>query len=168
MNGMSVSRSLAVIALALTSLTAVACGGAAPENTPPPAAAPPSRPPGIPPPPDVAAPPANATKTASGIAWIIVKPGTGTIHPKPTSTVKVHYTGWKTNGEMFDSSIMRGEPIEFSLDGVIKGWTEGVQLMVLGEKRRFWIPGPLAYDLIPDPTAPKGMLVFDIELLDIK
>ena len=166
---MSLVRSLAALGLALTSLSTIACGGTAPESAPPPpAAAPPSRPPGIPPPPDVAAPPANATRTASGIAWIIVKPGTGTIHPKPTSTVKVHYTGWKTDGEMFDSSLTRGEPVEFPLNGVIKGWTEGVQLMVLGEKRRFWIPGPLAYDLIPDPTAPKGMLVFDIELLDIK
>jgi len=168
MKAMSLSRSLAALGLVLTSLTAIACGGAAPQNPPPPTEAPPSRPPGIPPPPDVAAPPANATKTASGIAWIIVKPGTGTIHPKATSTVTVHYTGWKTDGEMFDSSLTRGEPAEFPLNGVIKGWTEGVQLMVLREKRRFWIPGPLAYDLIPDPSKPKGMLVFDIELLDIK
>ena len=115
-----------------------------------------------------AAPPANATKTASGIAWIIVKPGTGTIHPKATSTVKVNYTGWKPDGEMFDSSVQRGEPAEFPLNGVIPGWTEGVQLMVLGEKRRFWIPGPLGYDTDPRPDVPKGMLVFDIELLDIK
>ncbi len=160
---------LLILLTAMTSLSLAACGGAAPENTP--AAAPaaaPSRPPGIPPPPDVAAPPANASKTASGISWIVVKPGTGTIHPKATSTVKVHYTGWQTNGEMFDSSVMRGTPIEFALTGVITGWTEGVQLMVLGDKFRFWIPGSLAYDSIPDPTKPKGMLVFEIELLDIK
>ncbi|TAK13851.1 MAG: peptidylprolyl isomerase, partial [Acidobacteria bacterium] len=116
-------------------LSLAACGGPSPESAP--AAAPPAaaKPAGIPPPPDVAAPPANAMKTASGIAWIIVKPGTGTIHPRATSTVKVHYTGWKTDGEMFDSSLLRGEPAEFPLNGVIAGWTEGVQLMVLGEKR---------------------------------
>lgn len=163
------SRLLIALAAAVTALNVVACGGSTTENTPPAAAAaPPSRPPGIPPPPDVAAPPAGASKTASGISFIVVKPGTGTIHPKATSTVKVHYTGWQTNGEMFDSSVMRGEPIEFALTGVIAGWTEGVQLMVLGDKYRFWIPGPLAYDLIPDPSKPKGMLVFEIELLDIK
>jgi len=70
---------------------------------------------------------------------------------------------------MFDSSVVRGEPAEFPLNQVISGWTEGVQLMVVGEKRRFWIPGPLAYDNLPDnPDAPKGMLVFDIELLAVK
>lgn len=160
---------LLILLAVVSSLSLVACGGSTPENTP--AAAPaaaPSRPPGIPPPPDVAAPPANALKTANGLSWIVVKPGTGTIHPKAASTVKVHYTGWQTNGEMFDSSVTRGEPIEFALTGVIAGWTEGLQLMVLGDKYRFWIPGALAYDLIPDPSKPKGMLVFEIELLDIK
>lgn len=164
---MRLSRLPIACAMALP-LALAACGGATSENSPaaaPPAAAKPAR---LPPPPDVAAPPANASRTASGISWLIVKPGTGTIHPKPTSTVRVHYTGWKTDGEMFDSSITRGTPIEFSLDGVIPGWTEGLQLMVLGEKRRFWIPGPLAYDTDPRPDVPKGTLVFDIELLDIK
>jgi peptidylprolyl isomerase len=69
---------------------------------------------------------------------------------------------------MFDSSVARGEPAEFALNAVIPGWTEGLQLMVVGEKRRFWIPGNLAYDNSPRPDAPKGMLVFDIELLDVK
>lgn len=166
---MRLLRPLFAIAVVAVAVTFAACGGSTAENTPAatPAAAP-SRPPGIPPPPDVAAPPANASKTASGISWIVVKPGTGTIHPKETSTVKVHYTGWQTNGEMFDSSVMRGSPAEFPLNGVIAGWTEGLQLMVLGDKFRFWIPGPLGYDLIPDPSKPKGMLVFEIELLDIK
>jgi len=165
---MRLPRLLMAAATAALFLTA-ACGGSTPETTPAATPAPPpERPAGLPPPPDVAAPPANATKTASGISWLIVKPGTGTIHPKATSTVKVNYTGWKTNGEMFDSSVTSGQPIEFPLDHVIPGWTEGVQLMVLGEKRRFWIPGPLAYDTDPRPDVPKGMLVFDIELLDIK
>jgi peptidylprolyl isomerase len=80
--------------------------------------------------------------------------------------VVVHYTGWTTDGKMFDSSVQRGEPAEFSLDGVIRGWTEGVQMMVRGEKRRLWIPEALAYQ--GEPGKPAGMLVFDIELLDIK
>lgn len=117
-------------------------------------------------PPDVAAPPADAARTASGLASKVVKAGTGTIHPTAASTVKVHYTGWLTNGEPFDSSVVRGEPIEFALTRVIPGWTEGLQLMVIGEKRRFWIPQALAYD--GQPGAPAGMLVFDVELLDIK
>jgi peptidylprolyl isomerase len=70
---------------------------------------------------------------------------------------------------MFDSSVVRGEPAEFPLNGVIKGWTEGVQLMAVGEKTRFWIPGDLAYGDPPTrPGAPGGMLVFDIELIEIK
>jgi peptidylprolyl isomerase len=123
----------------------------------------------IPAPPDVAAVPADAQVTADGLACKVLKPGTGSIHPTATSTVTVHYTGWSTDGHMFDSSVARGEPATFPLDHVIQGWTEGVQLMVLGEKRRFWIPGKLAYDGGGGPPgAPTGMLVFDIELLDIK
>src|SRR5438093_663382 len=122
----------------------------------------------IPPPPDVAAPPADAKKTASGLSYKVLKAGTGGRRPKPTDQVTVHYTGWTTDGKMFDSSVVRGQPTTFPLDMVIKGWTEGVQLMVVGEKRRFWIPGNLAYDNSPRPGAPKGMLVFDIELLSIK
>jgi peptidylprolyl isomerase len=120
----------------------------------------------VPAPPDVAAPPADAVKTASGLISKVIKAGTGTIHPTATSTVKVHYTGWMTNGEMFDSSVVRGEAIEFPLKRVIAGWTEGVQLMVIGEKRRFWIPEALAYQ--GQPGAPAGTLVFDVELIDIK
>jgi len=117
---------------------------------------------------DVEAPPKNAKKTKSGIAYRVLKKGTGKEHPKPTSTVEVHYSGWTTNGKMFDSSVARGQPATFPLSGVIPGWTEGVQLMVVGEKTRFWIPGNLAYDNSPRPDAPKGTLVFDIELLSIK
>jgi FKBP-type peptidyl-prolyl cis-trans isomerase len=122
----------------------------------------------LPPPPDVAAPPADAQKTASGLASKVIAAGTGKVHPTSTSRVRVHYSGWTTDGKMFDSSVQRGEPLTFPLNGVIKGWTEGVQLMVVGEKRRFWIPGALAYDNSPRPGAPKGMLVFDIELLGIE
>ena len=114
---------------------------------------------------DVAAPPADAQVTKSGLASKVLQPGTGTVHPKASSTVQVHYSGWTTDGKMFDSSVARGNPTTFGLNQVIPGWTEGVQLMVEGEKRRFWIPSRLAYD--GAPGMPKGMLVFDIELLKI-
>ncbi len=114
---------------------------------------------------DVAAAPADAEVTKSGLASKVLKAGTGTEHPKASSRVKVHYSGWTTDGKMFDSSVTRGKPASFPLRGVIKGWTEGVQLMVKGEKRRFWIPGKLAYG--NQAGRPQGMLVFDIELLEI-
>jgi FKBP-type peptidyl-prolyl cis-trans isomerase len=118
---------------------------------------------------DVAAPPKNAKKTKSGLAYRVLTKGKGKVHPTASSVVRVHYTGWTTDGRMFDSSVVRKQPAEFPLNGVIKGWTEGVQLMVPGEKTRFWIPGPMAYGDKPQrPGAPAGMLVFDIELLEIK
>ena len=120
------------------------------------------------PPEDVAAAPKNAKKTKSGIAYRVLKKGTGKEHPKKESMVEVHYSGWTTDGKMFDSSVARGMPAKFPLAGVIPGWTEGVQLMVVGEKTRFWIPGNLAYDSSPNPGAPKGTLVFDVELLSIQ
>ena len=117
---------------------------------------------------DVAAAPADALKTESGIAHKVLTEGEGKEHPKAADTVKVHYSGWTTDGKMFDSSVTRGEPTSFPLNGVIKGWTEGVQLMVVGEKRRFWIPEGLAYGpVVPGSGRPGGMLVFDIELLEI-
>lgn len=146
---------------------AAACGQSDKETPVPASNAPrPAVPGALPAPPDVAAVPGDAAKSQSGLASKVIQAGTGTIHPTADSTVKVHYTGWLTNGEMFDSSMVRGEPAEFPLNGVIKGWTEGVQLMVIGEKRRFWIPESLAYQ--GQPGAPPGMLVFDVELLDIK
>jgi peptidylprolyl isomerase len=122
----------------------------------------------IPAPSDVAKAPKDAKTTSSGLASKVITPGTGKEHPKASSTVTVNYTGWTTDGKMFDSSVTRGKPISFPLNGVIKGWTEGVQLMVVGEKRRFWIPADLAYGENPRPGYPKGMLVFDIELLSIQ
>jgi FKBP-type peptidyl-prolyl cis-trans isomerase len=117
---------------------------------------------------DVKAPPANAKKTESGLAYRVLTKGKGTRHPAATDRVKVHYSGWTTDGKMFDSSVTRGEPAMFPLNGVIKGWTEGVQLMVEGEKTRFWIPAELAYGSNPRPGAPSGPLTFDIELLEIQ
>lgn len=120
----------------------------------------------IPAPPDVAAVPADATVTASGLAWKILAPGTGTQKPTASSRVLAHYTGWTTDGQMFDSSLTRGEPLDYPLQRLIPGWIEGMQLMVVGEKRRMWIPSKLAYN--DAPGAPQGMLVFDIELLDFR
>ncbi|NUN14196.1 MAG: FKBP-type peptidyl-prolyl cis-trans isomerase [Myxococcales bacterium] len=118
---------------------------------------------------DVAAAPADATKTESGLAYKVLQPGTGSAKPQATSTVTVHYSGWTTDGKMFDSSVKRGQPASFPLNGVIKGWTEGLQLMSVGEKTRFWIPGNLAYGDTPSrPGAPAGMLVFDVELISIQ
>jgi FKBP-type peptidyl-prolyl cis-trans isomerase len=116
---------------------------------------------------DVAAVPADAEKTPSGLASKLISKGSGKVHPKATDTVTVHYSGWTTDGKMFDSSVTRGEPTSFGLNQVIKGWTEGVQLMVQGEKRRFWIPAGLAYGENPGGGAPAGTLVFDIELIGI-
>jgi FKBP-type peptidyl-prolyl cis-trans isomerase len=113
---------------------------------------------------DVKAPPADAKTTASGLAYKVLKQGVGGRHPRSTSEVTVHYTGWTTDGKMFDSSVVRGQPSTFGLDGVIAGWTEGLQLMFEGEKTRFWIPEKLAYE---GKKAPYGLLVFDIELIKI-
>lgn len=115
---------------------------------------------------DVAAPPKDAKVTDSGLASKVLSPGTGTVHPDSWDQVTVHYTGWTTDGKMFDSSVTRGQPATFALNQVIPGWTEGVQLMVVGEKRRFWIPESLAYK--GQQGAPAGMLVFDVELMEIQ
>ena len=116
----------------------------------------------IPAPDDVAAPPADAQKTESGLASKILTAGKGSAHPAKTDVVTVHYTGWTTDGKMFDTS-RAGKPATFPLNKVIAGWTEGVQLMVAGEKRRLWIPEELAYK--GKEGRPAGMLVFDIELI---
>ena len=117
---------------------------------------------------DVAAPPANATVTPSGLFHRVLAAGTGDRKPSARHTVSVHYSGWTLDGKMFDSSVMRGEPASFPLNGVIAGWTEGLQLMVEGEKTRFWIPAKLAYGDNPGGGRPGGMLVFDVELLKIR
>ena len=113
-------------------------------------------------PPDVAAVPSDAEVTYSGLASRVIEAGTGTEYPTASSDVTVHYTGWTTDGTMFDSSVQRMQTATFPLNGVIRGWTEGLQLMVVGEKRRFWIPEELAYG---GRRAPFGMLVFDVELI---
>ncbi|HEY5927493.1 MAG TPA: FKBP-type peptidyl-prolyl cis-trans isomerase [Kofleriaceae bacterium] len=122
-----------------------------------------------PPPPtpfDVAKPPGDAKKSEKGIFYKVLKAGKGGPKPTPNDAVRVHYTGWTTDGRMFDSSVLKGEPAEFQLRGVIAGWTEGIPLMSVGDRFRFWIPDHMAYKGQPD--RPQGMLVFEVELIEIK
>lgn len=107
--------------------------------------------------------------TSSGLQYLVLHEGTGTRHPSATDRVKVHYEGKLLNGTVFDSSVARGQSISFSLNQVIKGWTEGVQLMVVGETTRFFIPADLAYgDKGAGGDIPGGStLIFDVELLGI-
>lgn len=108
------------------------------------------------------------TETPSGLKYYEIREGTGDSPPTKTSRVKVHYTGWFTNGESFDSSVERGMPAEFNLNQVIPGWTEGVGSMKVGGKRKLIIPFDLGYGArggrgIP----PRATLVFDVELLEV-
>ena len=107
--------------------------------------------------------------TSSGLQYLVLQEGTGTEHPSAKDRVKVHYEGKLLDGTVFDSSVERGEPISFALNQVIKGWTEGVQLMVVGETTRFFIPADMAYgDKGAGGDIPGGAtLIFDVELLGI-
>lgn len=116
---------------------------------------------------NLAAPPKEATLDPSGMVTLVLEKGTGTVRPKESSVVKVHYTGWDKNGKVIDSSVVRDEPLTAPLNRFIRGWSIGVQLMTVGEKRRLWIPPKLAYGANPPNGAPVGPLVFDIELLEI-
>lgn len=123
----------------------------------------------LPAPDNVAAIPEGATVTDSGLAYTVLEEGESgddAAHPSLADIVTVHYSGWTTDGSMFDSSVMRGSPAEFPLSRLIAGWQEGIPLMTRGAKYRFWIPAELAYANSDRPDAPQGMLVFDIELLD--
>ena len=109
--------------------------------------------------------------TASGLKYQVLKQGTGTVSPKATDTVKVHYHGTLLDGTIFDSSVERGEPISFPLNQVIAGWTEGLQLMKVGDKFKFEIPPDLAYGANSPPGSkipPNSTLVFEVELLGIQ
>ena len=110
------------------------------------------------------------TTTPSGLKYEVLRRGTGTASPKASDTVRVHYHGTLLNGTVFDSSVQRGQPISFPLNAVIAGWTEGLQLMKVGDKFKFEIPPNLAYgDASPSPKIPPGStLVFEVELLGIE
>jgi len=107
-------------------------------------------------------------RTDTGLRYEVLVPGTGP-HPGPTDEVVVHYHGTFVDGTVFDSSINRGEPASFPVDRVIQGWSEGVQLMNVGGKMKFYVPGQLAYGLRGNQSIPPGkLLVFEVELLSIK
>jgi len=112
---------------------------------------------------DVAEIPKNAKKSKSGLAWRVLHKGTGKKNPSATSTVFANYAGWTTDGKMFDTSLALGKPRGIALGDAIPGWQEGLQMMVVGETRRFWIPENLAY--AGQPGLPRGMLVYDIQLV---
>ena len=108
----------------------------------------------------------SITETASGLQYEVITKGTNDKSPSATSTVKVHYHGTLIDGAVFDSSVDRGEPIEFGLNQVIKGWTEGLQLMSVGDKFRFFIPANLAYgNGSAGIITPGSVLIFEVELL---
>ena len=120
---------------------------------------------------DVAAPPSTATVLPDGLAYVVLSSGTGSAHPNLDAVITVNYTGWTTDGRKFDSTVNPDgstSPATFPLNKLIQGWQEMLPLMVAGERVRVWIPGKLAYDNRHRPGAPKGMLVFDIELLSFK
>ena len=112
---------------------------------------------------------AGVQTTASGLQYKVEKPGTGK-SPAADSVVKVHYTGKLVDGKVFDSSVERGEPIEFPLNQVIPGWTEGLQLMKEGEKATLYIPSNLGYGPqgVPGTIPPNSTLIFDVELIQVK
>ena len=108
-------------------------------------------------------------ETASGLQYQVLRAGEGDVHPKTSSKVKVHYHGTLLDGTIFDSSVERNQPISFGLKQVIKGWTEGLQLMTVGEKTRLFIPAELGYGNSAAGKIPPGsLLIFDVELLAIE
>jgi len=153
-----------------TEATVAADESAKPETTP-------VEMPDTPAPPDVAAVPKDAEKSESGLAWKVLQEGEGDKRPDRYDIVTMNYTGWTPDGQMFLSSQKPGSKRRGTLQEFIRGWIEGVQLMLPGEKRRFWIPGKLAYgeadrgaanrdDAEARPDQPRGMVVFDIELVE--
>jgi peptidylprolyl isomerase len=108
-------------------------------------------------------------ETASGLQYLVLHKGDGIERPSASSTVKVHYHGTLLDSTVFDSSVERGEPISFPLNRVIKGWTEGLQLMVVGDKYKFFIPAELGYGNSSTGKITAGsLLIFEVELLAIQ
>ncbi|NRB13731.1 MAG: FKBP-type peptidyl-prolyl cis-trans isomerase [Rhizobiales bacterium] len=110
----------------------------------------------------------GVTTTASGLQYEVITKGSGTEKPLATHQVKTHYHGTLTNGTVFDSSVERGEPITFPVNGVIKGWIEALQLMVVGDKWRLTVPSELAYGAQAQGQIPaNSVLIFEVELIEI-
>jgi len=115
------------------------------------------------------APPRDAFRTPSGVAIVVLQPGAGTKHPSPGSRVTINYSGWKADGELFESTVTSGHPAIFFLGTTLPGWREGLQYLVVGEKARLWIPAILGYGVRPSQKmVPAGDLVYDIELVDFQ
>ncbi|MEP7706111.1 FKBP-type peptidyl-prolyl cis-trans isomerase [Paraglaciecola sp. 25GB23A] len=111
----------------------------------------------------------DVIETASGLQYQVLQKGEGSAHPSSSSTVKVHYHGLLLDGTVFDSSVERDTPISFPLNQVISGWTEGVQLMVVGDKFKFFIPAELGYgNRATGKITPGSLLIFEVELLEIQ
>ena len=154
------------VLLATGSLLLTGCGNRGDGNDPAP---PVNQPPQVTPAPAIPTPEVGKRyTTASGLQYEVLRVGTGA-RPKAWSEVLVHYHGTLPSGAVFDSSVQRGQPIDFSLDEVIPGWTEGVQLMQEGAKYRFYVPWLLAYGLdgFPPKIGPKQDLIFEIELIRV-
>jgi peptidylprolyl isomerase len=120
-------------------------------------------------PPDLNAPPKTAVKTDSGLAFRTLEKGAGTRRPSPTGQVKLHLSGWTIDGDLFESTVRGGKPAVYIVAHLIPGLHEGVLGMVVGEKRRFWIPAALAYgEKRGRRGVPTGNLVYDVKLLAIE
>src|SRR4051812_29359100 len=122
-----------------------------------------SAPRGTVPPSDVAAPPSDASRTSTGLAYRVLASGMGGHHPGDVARVVVNYTGWTTDGEIVDGAPVGSPPVTIQLQDAMPGWREGVHMMTAGDKWRFWIPSALAYG--DEPGKPRGMLVYDISLV---
>ncbi len=118
-------------------------------------------------PPSVMKPPADALISPSGLTMTVLRDGTGQRTPRAGDTVILHFEGWNEEGERFDSSITRGKPDRMRVEELVPGWREGVEAMVVGEKRRLWIPERLAFGPVPTPGRPAGDVVIDVELMEI-
>src|SRR6185437_8007884 len=113
--------------------------------------------------------PATAAKTSSGLAYVVLKPGTGAVHPFVTSKVMAHFTSWRSDGRIFETTVMTNHPALVSVASAPLGWREAITSMVPGEKARFWIPAALAFGEKPaNRFNPPGDLVYEIELLSVQ
>lgn len=118
---------------------------------------------------DLKVPPKDAVKTPSGLAFKVLKKGNGTVHPTMKSRVTLHFSCWRSDGKLYETTVMTGHPAAFLVGTAIQGWREGLPAMVVGEKRRLWVPAALAYGEKPASRMhPAGNLVYDIELLALQ